>query len=136
MPLLQQSNKHGRQVLFFPQDKQKFVTTILKVLVGGGERAHVGCVEHEKQAVKGIPREKVQIATKFGNVISADGQWGVRGDPEWVRESCEGSLKRLGVDYIDLYYQHRLDPKVPIEITVRSMQLPASRSLSSCTDFH
>jgi aryl-alcohol dehydrogenase-like predicted oxidoreductase len=83
-------------------------------------------VEHEKQAIKGIPREKVQIATKFGNVISADGQWGVRGDPEWVRESCEGSLKRLGVDYVDLYYQHRLDPKVPIEITVRSMQLPAS----------
>jgi aryl-alcohol dehydrogenase-like predicted oxidoreductase len=74
------------------------------------------------KAVKGIPREKVQIATKFANVISADGQWGVRGDPEWVRESCEGSLKRLGVDYIDLYYQHRLDPKVPIEITVGEMK--------------
>lgn len=122
MSLLQQSNKHGRQVLFFLQDKQKFVTTILKVMVGGGGRAHVGCVEHEKQAVKGIPREKIQIGTKFGNVISADGEFGVRGDPEWVRESCEGSLKRLGVDYIDIYYQHRLDPKVPIEITVGAMK--------------
>ncbi|CAM6068512.1 unnamed protein product [Sphagnum tenellum] len=55
-------------------------------------------------------------------MISADGQFCRRGDPEWVRESCEGSLKRLGVDYIDLYYQHRLDPTVPIEITVGEMK--------------
>jgi hypothetical protein len=75
------------------------------------------------QAIKGIPQEEVQLATKFGSVISADGQFCRRGDPEWVRESCEGSLKRLGVDYIDLYYQHCLDPTVPIEITVRNMQL-------------
>ncbi len=64
------------------------------------------------------------MATKFGYVVSADGQLGVRGDPEWVREACEGSLKRLGVGYIDLYYQHRLDITVPIEITVCNMQLP------------
>ncbi len=75
------------------------------------------------QAIKGIPQEEVQLATKFGSVISADGQFCRRGDPEWVRESCEGSLKRLGVDYIDLYYQHCLDPTVPIEITVHNMQL-------------
>lgn len=48
----------------------------------------------------------------------------MRGDPEWVRSACEGSLKRLGVDYIDLYYQHRVDNKVPIEITVSSSTQP------------
>jgi diketogulonate reductase-like aldo/keto reductase len=81
----------------------------------------------KKQAIKGI-RDKVEIATKFGNVISADGQWGVRADPEWVRESCEGSLKRLQIDCIDLYYLHRLDPTVPIEISVRiqARKLPSS----------
>ncbi|CAK9206997.1 unnamed protein product [Sphagnum troendelagicum] len=73
------------------------------------------------KAIKGI-RDKVEIATKFGNVISADGQWGVRADPEWVRESCEGSLKRLQIDFIDLYYLHRLDPTVPIEISVGEMK--------------
>ncbi|KAH8947504.1 hypothetical protein BDL97_11G045000 [Sphagnum fallax] len=73
------------------------------------------------KAIKGI-REKVQIATKFGGTFDANGQYIVRGDPEWVRSACEGSLKRLGVDYIDLYYQHRVDNKVPIEITVREMK--------------
>jgi aryl-alcohol dehydrogenase-like predicted oxidoreductase len=62
-------------------------------------------------------REKVQLATKFG-VLSVGGSLQVRGDPEWVRTACEASLKRLGVEYIDLYYQHRVDTKVPIEITV------------------
>jgi aryl-alcohol dehydrogenase-like predicted oxidoreductase len=83
--------------------------------------------KQKKQAIKGI-RDKVEIATKFGNVISADGQWGVRADPEWVRESCEGSLKRLQIDFIDLYYLHRLDPTVPIEISVRiqARKLPSS----------
>ncbi len=61
-------------------------------------------------------REKVQLATKFGIILGQDVQ--VRGDPEWVRTACEASLKRLDVEYIDLYYQHRVDTKVPIEITV------------------
>ncbi len=69
-----------------------------------------------QQAIKGM-REKVQLATKFG-VLSVGGSLQVRGDPEWVRTACEASLKRLGVEYIDLYYQHRVDTKVPIEITV------------------
>ncbi|XP_024358782.1 probable aldo-keto reductase 2 [Physcomitrium patens] len=72
------------------------------------------------KAIKGI-RDKVQIATKFANYIDENGNYSVRGDPEYVREACEGSLKRLGVDCIDLYYQHRVDTKVPIEITVGAM---------------
>lgn len=62
-------------------------------------------------------REKVDLATKFG-VSFADNKWNVRGDPAYVRAACEGSLKRLGVDCIDLYYQHRIDKNVPIEVTV------------------
>jgi aryl-alcohol dehydrogenase-like predicted oxidoreductase len=75
------------------------------------------------QALKGI-RDKVQLATKFGNHINEEGQWDTRGDPEYVRAACEASLKRLDVDYIDLYYQHRVDSKVPIEVTVRQPPSP------------
>lgn len=72
------------------------------------------------KALKGI-RNKVQLATKFG--ISYDkGQRSFRGDPAYVRASCEASLKRLDVDYIDLYYQHRIDTTVPIEITILEMK--------------
>ena len=67
-------------------------------------------------------REKVDLATKFGLTL-ADDVWSLRGDPEYVRAACEGSLKRLGVDCIDLYYQHRVDKTVPIEVTV-SVTLP------------
>ncbi len=70
------------------------------------------------QAIKGI-RDKVQIATKFAFYQDENGNRSIRGEPEYVRACCEASLKRLDVECIDLYYQHRLDPKVPIEITVR-----------------
>ncbi len=67
-------------------------------------------------------RDRVELATKFANMRSPDGAWlGINGRPEYVRQACEGSLKRLGVDYIDLYYQHRVDPTVPIEETVGAM---------------
>jgi aryl-alcohol dehydrogenase-like predicted oxidoreductase len=67
-------------------------------------------------------RESVVIATKFGNVRGDDGSFkGVNGRPEYVRSACEASLKRLGVDVIDLYYQHRVDPETPIEDTVGAM---------------
>ena len=67
-------------------------------------------------------REEVFLATKFGNVRGPNGEFlGVRGDPEYVRSACEASLKRLGVEVIDLYYQHRVDPNVPIEDTVGEM---------------
>ena len=67
-------------------------------------------------------RSEVTIATKFGNERRPDGSWvGVNGRPEYVRHACEASLSRLGVDHIDLYYQHRVDPDVPIEETVGAM---------------
>jgi len=67
-------------------------------------------------------RDRVVLATKFGNVRNAQGQsLGIRGDPEYVRQACDASLERLGVDHIDLYYQHRVDTKVPIEETVGAM---------------
>jgi aryl-alcohol dehydrogenase-like predicted oxidoreductase len=67
-------------------------------------------------------RDEVVLATKFGNVRGENGErLGVRGDPEYVRRCCEDSLRRLGVERIDLYYQHRVDPQVPIEETVGAM---------------
>src|SRR5471030_1284593 len=67
-------------------------------------------------------RDEVVLATKFGNVRNEAGDFlGVRGDPEYVRECCDASLARLGVDVIDLYYQHRVDRSVPIEETVGAM---------------
>ena len=67
-------------------------------------------------------RDQVFLATKFGNVRGPNGEFlGVRGDPDYVRSACEASLKRLGVEVIDLYYQHRVDPTVPIEDTVGEM---------------
>ncbi len=67
-------------------------------------------------------RDEVVLATKFANVRGANGEFlGVRGDAAYVREACDASLKRLGVDHIDLYYQHRVDPDTPIEETVGAM---------------
>lgn len=68
-------------------------------------------------------RDRVIISTKFGIVRGEKGEWlGMNGRPDYVKKSCEGSLKRLGVDYIDLYFQHRIDPKVPIEETIGAMK--------------
>ena len=73
------------------------------------------------KAIKG-ERDKVIIATKFGNVRDKDGKFlGVNGKPDYVRQCCNESLKRLGVEVIDLYYQHRVDPDTPIEETVGAM---------------
>ena len=73
------------------------------------------------EAIRGR-RDKVFLATKFGNVRGPNGEFlGVRGDPAYVRSACEASLKRLGVDVVDLYYQHRVDTNVPIEETVGEM---------------
>jgi len=73
------------------------------------------------RAIRGR-RDEVVIATKFGNVRNPDGSFkGVNGKPEYVRQCCEASLRRLGIDVIDLYYQHRVDPETPIEETVGAM---------------
>ncbi len=67
-------------------------------------------------------RSQVVLATKFGIMRTADGGWvGVNGRPDYVRQCCDASLQRLGTDHIDLYYQHRVDPNVPIEDTVGAM---------------
>ncbi len=73
------------------------------------------------RAVRGR-RDQVVIATKFGNVRGANGEFlGIDGTPAYVRQACDASLARLGVETIDLYYQHRVDPRVPIEDTVGAM---------------
>src|ERR1041384_5746837 len=73
------------------------------------------------KAIKG-KRRQVVLATKFGNVRAPDGKFiGLNGRPAYVRSACDASLKRLGIDHIDLYYQHRVDPKTPIEDTVGAM---------------
>ncbi|GLT87090.1 hypothetical protein SLE2022_051900 [Rubroshorea leprosula] len=73
------------------------------------------------KALKGGHRDTVELATKFGNIF-VDGKREVRGDPAYVRAACEASLKRLGVDCIDLYYQHRIDTRVPIEVTMGELK--------------
>ncbi|XP_074560638.1 putative aldo-keto reductase 2 [Curcuma longa] len=73
------------------------------------------------KALQGGVREKVEVATKFG--IKLDGvNFAIRGEPAYVRAACEGSLKRLGIDCIDLYYQHRIDTQVPIEVTIGELK--------------
>ncbi len=74
------------------------------------------------QVLKGR-RGEVTLATKFGNVRTPEGGFvGVNGTPEYAKSACDASLKRLGVDVIDLYYQHRVDPQTPIEETVGAMK--------------
>jgi aryl-alcohol dehydrogenase-like predicted oxidoreductase len=75
----------------------------------------IGCVLRDR-------RSEFTLATKFGNVRDKDGRWlGVNGRPDYIFQSCDTSLRRLGVSHIDLYYQHRVDPDVPIEETVGAM---------------
>jgi aryl-alcohol dehydrogenase-like predicted oxidoreductase len=84
-----------------------------------------GPVTNEQLVGKAIAgrRDEVQLATKFGNQRNPDGSWvGINGRPDYVRSACDSSLERLGVDHIDLYYQHRVDTSVPIEETVGAMK--------------
>jgi aryl-alcohol dehydrogenase-like predicted oxidoreductase len=74
------------------------------------------------KALNGAWRAKAIVATKFGQVKGADGKQGVDGTPDYVIKACEASLKRLGIEVIDLYYQHRVDPNTPIEDTVGAMK--------------
>jgi aryl-alcohol dehydrogenase-like predicted oxidoreductase len=83
-----------------------------------------GCGRNEELVGRAIQgrRDQVVLATKFGNMRGADGAFlGVNGRPDYVRQCCETSLRRLGVEVIDLYYQHRVDPATPIEETVGAM---------------
>ncbi|RLM64526.1 putative aldo-keto reductase 2 [Panicum miliaceum] len=74
------------------------------------------------KALQGGVREKVDLATKFGVSFVDGGKPDFRGDPAYVRAACEGSLRRLGVECIDLYYQHRIDTRVPIEVTIGELK--------------
>ena len=118
----------GMSEFYGPRDDQESIATIhhaLDLVVTLLDTADMyGRGENERllgRAIKGRRREVI-LATKFGNVRDEQGNFlGVNGAPEYVRQCCDASLRRLGVDEIDLYYQHRVDPQVPIEETVGAM---------------
>lgn len=121
----------GMSWAYGPADADEAIATICRALDLGVtflDTAEVyGPYENEKLVGRAIMgrRDEVFLATKFGFVIAGEGGvasiGGTDSRPEHVREVCEASLRRLGVDHIDLFYQHRVDPKVPIEDTVGAM---------------
>jgi len=118
----------GMSEFYGPGDERESIRTIHRAVELGVDFLDTadiyGLGRNEELVGRAIRdrREKVVLATKFGNVRGKDGSWlGVNGKPEYVRACCEASLRRLGVDTIDLYYQHRVDPATPIEDTVGAM---------------
>ncbi|MBV8126743.1 MAG: aldo/keto reductase, partial [Planctomycetaceae bacterium] len=119
----------GMSDAYGPADEAESVATIHRALELGINLLDTsdayGPFTNEELVGKAIRgrRDEVRVATKFGFVGGTDGRGGggIDGRPEHVREACEGSLRRLGVDHIDLYYQHRVDPNTPIEETVGAM---------------
>ncbi len=118
----------GMSEFYGPTDDGESIATIRRALelgVGFFDTADMyGPFHNERllgEALSGR-RDQVVVATKFGNQRREDGSWvGINGRPEYVLRACEDSLTRLQMDHIDLYYQHRVDPKVPIEETVGAM---------------
>jgi aryl-alcohol dehydrogenase-like predicted oxidoreductase len=118
----------GMSEFYGPGDEGESIRTIHRALALGInflDTADIyGLGRNEELVGKALRdrRHQAILATKFGNVRGKDGSWqGVNGKPEYARSCCEASLRRLGVDVIDLYYQHRVDPETPIEETVGAM---------------
>jgi aryl-alcohol dehydrogenase-like predicted oxidoreductase len=118
----------GMSEFYGPADEGESIATIHRALDLGVTLLDTadmyGPFTNERLVGRAIKERRagVVLATKFGNERRADGTWvGVNGRPEYVRSACDASLSRLGVDVIDLYYQHRVDPSVPIEDTVGAM---------------
>jgi aryl-alcohol dehydrogenase-like predicted oxidoreductase len=118
----------GMSDFYGPADDERSIETIHKTLdlgINFLDTADVyGPFTNERLVGRAIRdrRDDVILATKFGNVRGEDGSWlGINGRPDYVRKACDASLQRLGVDTIDVYYQHRVDPETPIEDTVGAM---------------
>ena len=118
----------GMSEFYGPADEAEAIATIHRAIDLGVDLVDTadmyGPFTNERLVGRAIAdrRDQVVLATKFGNERREDGSWvGINGRPEYVRAACEASLARLGVDHIDLYYQHRVDKTVPIEETVGAM---------------
>lgn len=118
----------GMSFAYGPADEKESLQVLDRYVELGGnflDTAEVyGPYKNEEllgRFLREIPRNRVVVATKFGFRIGPDGIRGVDSSPENVRRACEGSLRRLGIETIDLYYQHRVDPNVPIEETVGAL---------------
>jgi len=118
----------GMSDFYGSRDETESIATINRALDLGvtfldtADMYGVGANEELVGRVVRERREWIVVATKFGNVRGSDGSFkGINGRPDYVRSACDASLKRTGLDVIDLYYQHRVDPDVPIEETVGAM---------------
>ncbi len=118
---------YGMSQFYGPRDDAESTATLARAIELGldfFDTADIYGQGHNEELVGKVLRQhrnQVIIATKFGNLVLPDGTRAINGKPEYVRSACNASLKRLGVDHIDLYYQHRVDKNVPIEETVGAM---------------